>query len=342
MKIILYAGMPKCGSSAVQSMLSAEGSFDCKNNKKSKGIVYGAITPGGGFIYGKNLAEKAKVSREKYITSAAAKTLISLADEKKEEIKEKINKLSESYNTLILSREEWGMNPEALKKAFSFLDYSCFSVEIIFFIRPQVQWLNSAWWQWGAWDGNDFETWFDKTVKKINWYRLFSVFSKIEWVDKVNVRVVKGDVVEEFCSLLDIDYIKLEEKNKSLPGCVLRFFQCHPQLRPSAHSSGIEFVLGDRMILPDRPTPWILTPNTISKTLDFFKKSNERLIPHLESSCQIAIFENERWNCVDAYAQFLVEPPEPTDVQKKDLELLLVNAMEAIVEMDGKLRIHGE
>jgi len=44
-------------------------------------------------------------------------------------------------------------------------------VELIAFVRPQVKWINSAWWQWGAWDANnDFESWLETAIGACQWF----------------------------------------------------------------------------------------------------------------------------------------------------------------------------
>lgn len=342
MKVILHAGMPKCGSSAIQTLLSSKPRFKMKDSNEEN-FLYCAINSKGEFLYGEKLVSEASLDSANYKASAAAKVIGRLEDSKKEAVVKKIEELSEQYDVLILSREEWGMNPEQVKKAFSFLDKGWISVEVLFFIRPQVEWINSAWWQWGAWGKNNkFEDWLNIILEKLSWKKFYEGFRSIPWVEKVNMKVMGDDVVKDFCDITGLEYVKAEKRNKSLPGSILRVFQHYPQLRPSSHASAIDFVLANRMELPKEPTPWVISSENIIKILDSYKEENDYLFKVLDPECQKLMEENSSWYYLSAFSDMSYENPENVDLTEGQLEFLLASALESIFKMDRSLSRKGE
>ena len=330
MKIILHVGMPKCGSSAIQAMLSSKEFYDLNKSK----VLYVSILDDGSLIHGMKLVNRATNLSTKYVASTSSTNLENFSIETKKKIQEEIISLGEIYETIILSREEWGQIPVKIEKAFNILDHPHFTVNIITYIRPQVQWINSAWWQWGAWIGIDFDKWLNNSLEKINWAKILGLYNEIKWVNEVNVRLMTIDVTQDFCSLLNFVHVKLPKTNQSLPGSVLRFFQHYRQLRPGPHASRIEFILGSHIDFSSGKTPWILNKEKIIKLLNYYRDENSSLKNYLDKDSFIDFQNNSYWHSYEPYKSLIVESPNKIEIQKSELEELLFKSFTAIVKLN--------
>ncbi len=160
MKILLHVGMPKCGSSALQSYLSST-EFEKATAGRSK---YVALHDDGKVLVGDALFRRAAVSSYGYVTSHSTYDSFA-ADRKLQRNALAIFKeLSQEADTIVLSSEGWGTAPQALAED-SIFSAAGYEVNVIAYVRPQIEWLNTAWWQWGAWADVPFSRWLNFTRK---------------------------------------------------------------------------------------------------------------------------------------------------------------------------------
>jgi hypothetical protein len=220
---IFHVGMPKCGSSALQLALSNNSEI---TNQAGRKIRYVAIRSDGGVLFGEELKALARVSAVGYIPSVQVSRFKEFSASKLAKISQQLSALASDGSLLILSNEAWG------NQYLEFVDLNLFeslglSVEVVMYVRPQVEWFNSAWWQWGAWSDRILDRWINAHRHKVSWYETYQAWSKVNAVSKVTIRLLPKDIVADFYTLLNASVPKVLESNKSLPSSVLRLFQKH-------------------------------------------------------------------------------------------------------------------
>jgi hypothetical protein len=334
MNILLHIGMSKCGSSSIQELLSSK---DFYENKRK--IMYIAITLNGTVLYGKKLIDIALSSPYKYVSTPDLNRFADMPYSVKQNIKQQIINIFNQYelDMIILSSEGWGSKGNLNVYIEDIFNHKEFNVDLISFIRPQVQWFNSAWWQWGAWADVSFEKWRDFTLPQIDWNAQLTDWVKALWINKVHVYLMGENVSSDFLNFIKLNNITAPKSNKSLPGNVLRLFQKYRELRPSPHSSEIEFILANRMEMPKGTTPWILSENEVNYIIKYFEQSNKDLMKFLDEKNK-QVFNNDlSWHSVDYYKNKKTEKREIVELDNVILEELLVSSFKSIVKLNNHI-----
>lgn len=319
MTLILHCGAPKCGSSAVQAALTHIPELRSRSGRR---VVYGALVPDRGVIAGAHLA-RAKGSRD-YRASMSASRLAGLD----------LDQLAAALRAIeaddiVLSCEGWFAQAGLFAETLAALDMP---VKVVAYVRPQVAWMNSAWWQWGAWVNQPFKRAIENRLALVQWDTLAAAWEALPQVEEVIVRLLPGDVVPDFYEeVLDVEVPEglPRDVNKSLPGSMLRLFQRNRDLRPGPHDSEIEFLIGKYVDLPGK-TPWVLDRPTVRTILDATRESNLALLERLPPEQAEAMRADPRWWDAEAYADKTREPPGPVDPDADTLEVMCVALIKAL------------
>lgn len=321
MDIILHAGMGKCGSSALQTHLSRNTTLSSKSNR----YVYAALRPSG-LLYGKGLCNKANQNAFGYISSSSTKTFL-----RSKSVQSKLRKqlaFLSRKGTIILSNEGWTAELQRWQNQSLFVPHKD-KVDVIIYIRHPVMWLNSAWWQWGAWSGKPFEKWLKAHLSRVFWANHVQIWQSLPFVNNVIVRVLGDNIVQDFLSLFDIEYDSAKIQpfvNKSLPNGVLRLFQSHKELRPSAHSSQIDFITSKFLNLPGK-SPWILKPDIIEHILSETSPHNKALLRLVDEETKDIILNDPLWWDKEAYSNYIATNPDPSKPTYQELEQIAIQAL---------------
>jgi hypothetical protein len=337
MKLILHIGMSKCGSSSLQNYLSSSEFYEVA---KLNRIGYAVIDSSGNLLLGSPLIKKASESNFGYITSCSGTDISAFDKTTKKNLLRGIASLKIDYDTLILSNEGWGSNPSHFLNDV-FLSNKAFKITILAFVRPQIEWLNSAWWQWGAWTETPFRRWIKSNIPKAMWFKLLSEWKNKKWVRNVEIKLLSSDIVEDFNTFLGLPHksnLSPKKINVSLPEVILRLYQRNRNLRPGPHASEIDFILSKHITLDGNQTPWVI-PHSLAKfLLEHYYRDNENLLTLLSSEQKREMQSNNLWWSVDCYLTRLVKPANKTQLKGHDLEPLLVSALEAIVRLNNELK----
>jgi hypothetical protein len=331
---VFHVGMPKCGSSALQSALSNHPAI---KNQAGRKLKYVAIRSNGDVIAGEALKALASVSAVGYIPSVRASRFKAFSRNQLTQIAEQLQVLSSDGSLLILSNEAWG------NQVLEFADLDLFehlglTVEVVMYVRPQVEWFNSAWWQWGAWSGRTLDRWMNAHRHKVSWFETYQAWSKVAGVSKVTIRLLPKDIVADFYTLLNAPEPLALESNKSLPSSVLRLFQKHRSLRQNAHASDIEFVLARHLNLSAGATPWILSLERMANVLSENLESNQKLMSVLERDQKAVMQNNQAWWNAEHYQHKALQSFEKVDLAQDDVENIAVSSIKALVALDEKYR----
>jgi len=197
-KFIIHLGGQKSGSSAIQGYL-----FFNRYALYEKGLVY----------IDKNFSGE----QDKCISHNHMLEMI--RDETKEALDKKFKLLSTSYKNKNFIFSSEGLCTIAFLKEYadklsSLTNY--FDVQLILYVRNQVEVHYSGWQQWGVPINLDFDTWVSKAVEedRANWYKIATIwkkyFRKSDFIVKVfnPNNLLNKDIVEDFIMLTGIPSVK--------------------------------------------------------------------------------------------------------------------------------------
>jgi hypothetical protein len=197
-------------------------------------------------LLGDHISTQAQKSVSGYIASDLTGRLAENQTKLRTELRSIVHNLN-SNDSLVLSCEGWHCNVSELLRLEIFEDYLD-AIHLLVLVRPYVSWINSAFWQWGAWTQSNIDEWLG--VSAIPGCMWGSLISKIheECTPPVKViPIIKGkNCLEDVLKYLDVDdsLIPLISKvihNTSLPAEILQLYLRYPALRPTRHSSELDF-----------------------------------------------------------------------------------------------------
>ena len=339
-RLILHVGAPKCGSSSLQAALSAQPDFTSSDGERFR---YAALTGEGEVIAGDMLRRRAAATLEKYHPSLDAPEIRALGETAIADIVARLNAMLAS-TSVVLSCEGW------LARAIGFaylhiLDRIEARIEVVAYVRPQPEYLNSSWWQWGAWSGLDLTSYIpiEDTPSLCKWGAKLREWTDVEGVSAVHARLLAGDVVVDFFGALGCTAPLAPRINRSLPSIALRFLQRNRSLRLGPGASEIAFVL--ERALNDWPggAPWVLTLTHVSAILDQCREDNEALLAMLRPEDRAIMSADRRWWSASAYADRRVERSGPEPADTRDVEALACALASALKRAERELALrHGD
>lgn len=326
--ITLHVGAPKCGSSAIQTALTAN---PCLVDKDGNKVVYGAIKKGGEFYAGRDVVANPVRG---YLSSTALKYILRFDPDHAASIAQSIAGYRQHH--LVMSQEKWLTAHADAAKVIELLGLTA---DVVIYVRPQPLVLNSGWWQWGAWDQKPLPKWISNTLPQMLWAHHAEQWKALPGVRKVIVRPVPRDVVSDFLSVLNCPPLAGGETraNAGLPKEILRLYQRNPHLRPHKDASEIDFALSRALNLPGS-APWVLRPEMVQGILEKSRQSNLALLGLMDEECREAVKSDPLWWDAEAYADRKPEPWKPTPPDPAELERLCVEMANAVYELAGRKR----
>lgn len=329
-RLILHIGAPKCGSTALQSAFSQHDAFASSGGEEFR---YATIDGHGRFHTGVAVRRRAARSLSGGARSASASRIGAISDTAKAALAAHMNE-SRAQTSIILSNEGWMSKPDEFA-ALGLLN-AAGPVEVIAYVRPQIDYLNAAWWQWGAWAGVPFDDWMARHLEECRWGSLLDAWRRLPNTGAIIVRLLPADVVGDFFTLLACTPPEGRVANRSLPEEALRFMQANPQLRAGPHDSSMPFVLG--RALPDGGgTPWVLPLAFVAQVIKSFQADNRVLQSMLDPESQAHMEADARWWSSDAYAGKTLAPRQAQAVAAETSEALAVAFAKRLLELEREL-----
>ncbi len=332
-RTILHIGADKCGSTSIQAYLSRRPVLSTASG--SKKLFYACLHEEG-LLLGEAIQKHLGRSISASFKSRGLQPLRQLNERDRALIARQIRSCR---SDLILSCEGW-LRSFARRDALDLLLEILTprgvhrAVELIAFVRPPVGWINSAWWQWGAWEWEGaFDDWLSGAIQACCWERCLEPVRSHPGIQRLQVEPVRGDVVVQLQRLLAIDVrsavkpaataggegvgggsleVGKDRSNVSLPAEALHLYQRFRDLRPGPHTCR-----SDYLILPAvarnasayRPTPWVLRPEHIERILAETRESNTRLLDLLDPTARLQMLDDPLWWHSEAYADKVASEP---------------------------------
>ncbi|EIC22584.1 hypothetical protein [Thiorhodovibrio frisius] len=332
-KILLHLGMPKCGSSALQTFLSAP-AFEGLTGER---CAYLVLKKDGELLWGDSLLQHARTSPYGYAASARAEDVRAISPQQQRNARATLKRLGQDYEWLIFSSESWGPKAHLFADDWLLAD-PAFEVHLLAYVRPQIEWLNSAWWQWGAWTRLQPRPWINRMRQSVQWHRLLRHWADKPWVSSLTVRLLDDDIVADAMAYLGYALEQRPRINQGLPAIVLRLYQRHRQLRPGPHDSAMDFVLARQLHLQAQGTPWIIGPGFATELVECFHEDNQQLAQLVSPDQREHLLADPRWWQADVYQQRPLAKLNVPKLNAQELEHLCVVAMEAIFRLDAEVR----
>lgn len=329
-KIVLHIGAGKCGSSALQAYLSQNPIL-----KTSAGevVFYGALGVDGKIITRGAVKYKANCSIFQYSSSV----LLSNTDEQvfRENLENSLASIESDI--IVLSCEGWlGQASLAREKLQCLVGYQ---TEVLMYVRPPVEWLNSAWWQWGAWNGVSFDQWYPSSIESTHWVSYVKQWREVNFVGKLIVRALPKDIIADFNQLLSISNSNStgSRSNASLPGSVLRVFQQNQDLRPSAHDSRIDFSISRRLSKISSRPDWVISEQRIVDTIKTSESFTRELLQFMDLDQQKQVTNNKAWWDVAYYRNKEYQSPGHREISKAEKDGIMYHSILSLHEAESEI-----
>lgn len=310
---IIHIGAGKCGSSSLQHALSTAPDL----RGQTQGYSYCAFGPKGRFLSGSALTSAARATDFGYVTCPTLPPDDHLPGFRS--ARRQLVPLIRQGQVPILSNEGWIYAADEFGR-HGVLDMLEVRPRVIAFIRPPLEWLNSAWWQWGAWSGAPFERWILNAVKRADWAQYLRAWKALDRVASVEAHIVDSDVVAAFYSILGIRSAPPQTRaNTALPASVLRFYQRNRAFRPGPHDSRIDFLISRHLGTIGAEAPWVISPAVAARVMEQLCPGIEDLKTMLNPRDALRLDADPRWRDPTAYADRRLESADdPGDVVLAD------------------------
>lgn len=329
---IIHIGAAKCGSSSLQAALSRTPVFKSEDGRP---YSYVAIDRFGRFHSGRSLVQSANSSPYGYMSCANLREDPAISDAFLT-ARNKCQAIIRKGRTLIFSNEGWYYAAGVFKEK-NILPEMGLEAKVIMFIRPPLDWVNSAWWQWGVWTNRSLERWVKNVFDEVKWDQHIESWMAVPGVSSVEVRLTTDSVVDQFFALLGAPAVKAQLVNSSLSPDLLRFFQRNREFRQGPHESRIEFVLNRWVTFSNAGSPWVLPAALQQKIIEEVRPHNERLLSLLAPAERDQVQYDPRWWSAQPYADREVHPVDwPGSVTSSDA--VIRDLIDAIVKLDAKQR----
>lgn len=333
-KSVLHIGAGKCGSSSLQARLSENPRFEAADGTRYE---YMCLKDDGRLMRGDECRKVAEHNAYGYSASVSVKRFYT--QKARRLLRGCTRTLANEACTPIFSFEGW-INEARRFSDWSVLEALRLDARVVVFIRPQVEWINSSWWQWGAWKADkSFEQWLTHWKARGFWAKTVTTWLRIKGVREVRVFTITDDVVAKFFRYLDAQPPERgTRENSGLDGNVLRFLQQQKHLCSGARQSAIHFMLGRHIQKGGVSVPWVLSNDLIAELIEFYRQDNQRLLSLVDEKTRSEILADPRWWNPSAFSGRRAENPDSQPLQTTQVSDVAEKAIKAILNLDKKLR----
>lgn len=280
--IILHIGKPKCASSSIQTFLSYNPVIKINN----KNYMYFVIKSDS-ILLGDKITVMSQKSPQNYQSSICPTRNLSAWQNALKNAIEYFQKTPD-YFDLVISSEHLTFN-QMPTNFFDLLDNFSVGIRIFMVVRDPISYFNSAYWQWGVWDGlpQPYD-WYLKN-KDINYINSLLPFIGLNSLKNYQVVDLSENVVEQFFLFttgteLTGDF-KVPVANRSSSPNVLHLLLNNPDsFRRYTHAPEIEFLINKKLKQSTSSAPKVVNQKMASMILDNFLQNDYDILHHISET----------------------------------------------------------
>lgn len=314
--IVLHVGAPKTGSSALQFDLTWDPVRAAVDRPETR-FEYVAIV-GGELLRGPRLLDKAADFAAHYAMSAELPHLLSAPAERLDACIAELGRMREEGIVPILSYETWIYGkPRLIRRLTATLDAP---LHVVAYVRPQVAWLNSLYWQRHSEGRTTTDIWIDVRLDMVDWASSLENWRTAPNVSRFDVRLLGSSVTDDFCGVVGCATSERTVRhNESFPGEIARFL-LRRNMPPGTDMSEVKFAFWRwlRNIDPDAEitgsldaTPLVFDEPMIRRVVEESREANQRLLAMCDPDIRDRILADPRWWSSDPEVHRPVKKAEP-------------------------------
>ena len=264
-RCILHIGAPKCGSSALQTALTAAPDHKDSAGQRYRyvgtGTVEGRIYP----LYGGVVRRLGRSSEFGYSCwpnlRAASLPQSGREDPVWDALERVMQNATRQDHVPILSNEGWIGAAAAFGAGF--LAEPGRRADVVAFVRPPLDWMNAAYWQWGVWTGHGFRDWLRLSGMRYALGAQLAGWAALEPVT-LHVGASGQDVVAGFGQRFGLNLASGQAVNSAASPAFIGLQLRHRRFRRDGHDSAVEFVLQRWCGRYTTRKPWAILPQDIA------------------------------------------------------------------------------
>jgi hypothetical protein len=311
-------------------------------NDRGESVAYAVITPERVFM-GPELRLVAEDAPSKYCASYSL-TLFE-ASTFKERIKE-LRKLTHEIDTVILSSEAWGNEADCFNSSL-FKDCQV-PVDLIFVVRPPVELLAAAWWQWGVWTGTPLEEWCTASFEFADYMSRVSSWKNIFPETSMKLIELSQDPVAHTLHFLGFDVSKMpaaQRLNTATNSSLLRHnIRNKATYARDVHEPSTEFYLNNILDLPNDNPLLPFSQDITRAILESVADSSKSILNLISADCPVDDEVKQKYLDLEYYSNAERIIYEDWILQNNSDEFVveLINNCRRSNEAEAQLRIELE
>ena len=324
---VLHIGIGKTGSSALQTYLSRSPELSTPRSHR-----YVVIDGAGGVFDGEHIRARASSRPLQYLASTPHLWKL----EGLEEIGKRLGALGK-HSVLVLSQEGWSRRGRDCLEAQG-LQRMGVRAQVVAYVRPQIEWFNSGWWQWWTWQ-EEFKTPADVLERWRNeflcWRKQLDWWARNPNVSELTVRLYRRDTISDFLKVVGATAEAQASDlamNSSLSPLHIKMLKFVPHLR-GPHTSQVDSVL--RKYLPStEPSPWALRPEDMQRIVEGCHEDNKALMELLSPEDAEEMRHDPRWWSIEPYRERPVVTDDDLKVTLADLRFAVSALLRTLIDKE--------
>lgn len=333
---VLHVGAPKCGSSALQRALSLQPELTGACGRRFAYIA--ARASGGHFrpVTGAGLSAMARRSVHGY-ANWPNQAPGADPDRYWGDLAQGLRAQHRRGVVPVLSSEGWISHAGAAAGLIRAAGLERVAAQA--FVRPPLDWLNAAYWQWAIWTiglyhPRQTQRWlerarFDPGPQLAAWARVPGV--------SLHVDSARGDVVAGFAARYGLPLTAGAKVNVAPPPALTGFFLRHRRFRPTAHDSAVEFVVQRWCRFPPGDKLWAFLPRFVNEVWPRLQEDAARLLDALPPDVAQRLSAEPGWTSVAPYGPRMKAGPTDLD-SPEGLAALCAGLDDGLARVAGALR----